>query len=120
MSAIRRSILTQTQAFSAVTAAGNTNDFICADLDQVAIDIAVTAATGATPSITFLIERKAIDGSYYQIGSFTAITAVGNASKSVAPGGSVAESCGMALRIRWAAPSGTTPSFAFTINFAGK
>ncbi len=108
-----------TRASSAAIAAGNTPDIDTSEVDNVAIDVNVTAVSGTTPSLALFVDRLGSDGIYYQIHAFTAITAAGKASVNIGPGAPVNAIPGNAIRLRWTI-SGTTPSFTFSASVIGQ
>lgn len=80
------------------------------------IIINVTAASGTTPSIAFFIDVLGPDGvTWFNVFAFTAITGVGASSKFIGQHGGAQICMGGTVRVRWTAPTGTTPSFTFTV-----
>lgn len=104
---------------TAVTTSGSTNPLQINAFGALAVDVAVTALSGTSPSIAFFLERQGADGNWYAIWAPTALTAVGTASTSVGPSCSTAEVLTNTLRLRWVL-SGTNPSFTFSISIWGR
>jgi hypothetical protein len=89
------------------------------DINQLAVDINITAVSGTTPSITFFVDRIGADGNWYQLApaAFPAQTAVGTLSVSLGPGDTGAAMT-QQIRFRWVV-SGTGPSFTFSASIIG-
>lgn len=100
----------------AVTAAGNTGtqeNSSQANEPILVVLISVGTVTGTTPSLTPVLEGSADGTNWFTIASGTAITATGAKQRIVA--NPVVEPF---VRVSWATPSGTTPSFSnLSINF---
>lgn len=84
-----------------VGASGNTPDIDCKLFERIAVDLRMATITGTTPSVTFTVQRKDSNGNYQTLFSFTAITAVGSATKDIGPGCEVAKIPGNIIRISW-------------------
>lgn len=110
-----------TPAVTATTTGGDTDTAgywarnIFGTFRDAFVIINVTAASGTGPSITFFIDVLGPDGvTWFNIFAFTAITAVGSSNKLIGQhfGSGL---LGSSVRVRWGAPTGTTPSFTFTV-----
>ena len=104
---------------AANTASGSTADLAVGRLAALGVDVNVTAVSGSSPSISFVLERKGSDGIYYPLASPAALTAAGQISLSVGRGLTTAAALGTAVRLRWVI-TGTTPSFTFSASIVGK
>ena len=99
-----------TQPPTAVTTSGSTNPLQINAFGALAVDVAVSAVSGTSPSIALFLERQGADGNWYAIWAPTALTAVGTASTSVGPGLATPEVLTNTLRLRWEV-TGTSPNF---------
>lgn len=101
---------------SAITATGNgTGTQTPADGETCAVQIAVTAASGTTPSITFEVQWS-VDGVNWHSAdgtpdTFAAITAAKNVCRNFTVKGTY-------MRLAWTV-SGTTPSFTVLATASG-
>lgn len=93
-------------AQAGVTGAGNTSSIEVGSRHTLRLALSVTAASGTTPSLTVNVQTSPDNSSWYVVGSFAAKTAVGSESKAFS-------GLDRYVRLQWAAPSGTTPSFTF-------
>jgi hypothetical protein len=96
-------------ASTTVTATGTGTPFAVEDAVQIDAQVNVTAETGTTPSFTLTLQTSLDGTNYYNVGSFTAITAAGSAQQSF--GGNL----GVLARWSWVV-SGTTPSITFNVD----
>lgn len=95
-------------AETAVTTAGNTAAIDSGDTTEARLTLTVTAATGTSPSLTVNVQTSPDSTIWTTLGSFTAATAAGSEEK-------VFTGLDRYVRGQWAAPTGTTPSFDFTL-----
>lgn len=95
-------------AQAGVTGAGNTGSIEVGARHTLRLTLAVTAATGTTPSLTVNVQTSPDNSAWYTVGSFSAKTAVSSEGKAFS-------GLDKYVRLQWAAPSGTTPSFSFTV-----
>ncbi len=102
-----------------IAASGNSGDLAVDGFDQLALDVNISALTGTSPSVTFVLNRKGVDGVYYPIWTSTAQTAVGKLSTSVGISAPVNHSLGSTLRLDWSV-AGTGVSLSFTASLIGK
>jgi hypothetical protein len=107
-------------ASASYTASGNSDDLDVSLCTSIAFDITITAMSGSGgPTVQFFIDRKGVDGNYFNIWTGSSISTVPTTiSKSIGPGCAVAESLGALIRVRWAI-TGTTPSWTFAISILG-
>lgn len=76
-----------TAAAQDVHASGNTPDIVLNQSSSVAVDINLGAFTGgASPSVTFTLQRKDALGNYNPVKAGTALTAAGYQSLDCGPG----------------------------------
>jgi hypothetical protein len=111
-------ILNQTS--SVQNADGNSADLSVSAFKELAIDINVTALTGTNPTIQFFIDRKGVDGIYYQIWNSASINAASAASDSVGPGLNRAQSLGTTIRFRWVIGGTGNPTVTFSASLICK
>jgi hypothetical protein len=99
-------------AQTAVTGAGNSGALTgYGNINSIRAQLNVTAITGTTPSLTVFIEDSVDGGATWAVvGTFTAVTAAGAQTISVAG------PFGDQLRVRWAI-TGTTPSANFAVDW---
>lgn len=96
-------------AQTGVTSAGNTTSIEVGDRHTLRLILAVTAASGTTPSLTVNVQTSPDNSAWYTVGSFAAKTAVSSESKAFS-------GLDKYVRLQWGAPSGTTPNFSFTVS----
>lgn len=94
-------------AQAGVTDAGNTGAVEVGARHTLRLKLDVTAASGATPSLTVNVQASADGSAWYTVGSFAAKTVVSAENKSFS-------GLDRFVRLQWGAPSGTTPSFSFS------
>jgi hypothetical protein len=95
-------------AQTAVTGAGNTAAIEVGARHTLRLKLDVTVASGTTPSLTVNVQTSPDNASWYTAGSFAAKTAVSSENKAFS-------GLDRFVRLQWAAPSGTTPSFNFAV-----
>jgi hypothetical protein len=83
--------------------------FNCHEFNQAVLTLDVTAASGTTPSLTVNVQDSADGETFATVASFTAKTAVGSERK-------VFSGLREFIRAQAAAPSGTTPSFTWSVS----
>lgn len=93
------------------TSANGTIEPSIEDFSKLTLHANVTAVSGTSPSMTIYLQGK-VAGTWHDLGSLPAITAVKTDSKFF-------EVTNNDFRIRWDI-SGTTPSFTFTAYLTGK
>lgn len=106
--------VTLVPAGTVVTAAGTSVVLSPINKTEARLTLAVTAASGTTPSLTVNIQTSADNGAtdtWRTVASFAAKTGVASERKDF-PG------IDRYVRAQWAAPTGTTPSF--TIGLTGE
>ena len=108
------------QASAVLTANVNSADFNVAAFKELAIVANVTALTGTNPTIQFFIDRKGVDGIYYQIWNSASINATGTASDSIGPGLNKAQSIGSTIRFRWVIGGTGGPTVTFSASLIVK
>lgn len=86
----------------------------------LAVDINVTAVSGTTPSMTFMVDRLGADGNWYNVWTSAAITSAGAVSTDIGPGCTIPKVPTGTIRLRTSIPTGTTPSFTFTASIVGE
>jgi hypothetical protein len=96
---------------AARTTSGNSGPLALADTSVLDLEVAVTAVSGTTPSMTLSVTWSD-DGTSFGApdgggDTFTAITAAGTVVKQV-------QVKGLYVQIAWAI-TGTTPSFTFSV-----
>ena len=109
-------------ASTTVTANGFTQDLVVAALMSLDIDVNISAFSGAT-NIKITIQRKGIDGVYYDItptGITNTFTAPGAYSVTLAAQNSASQGFGKNLRVLWAFTSPTSPSATISMSVVGK
>lgn len=98
-------------AASAARTVTGTSGVLSVERAALSLGLDVTAAGGATPSMTLSVEWSFDGGTTFLVGdpadAFTAKTAAGTAAKSFT-------SKGDAYRVRWTI-TGTAPSFTFSV-----
>ena len=94
---------------------GNSADLDVAAFRELAVDANVTGITGASPTVQFFIDRKGVDGIYYQIWDSATLNAAGVASDSIGSGLNRAQSIGTAVRFRWILTGGGTVTFSASL-----
>lgn len=102
-----------------IAASGNSGDLAVDGFDQLALDVNVSALTGTSPSVTFVLNRKGADGVYYPIWTSAAQTAVGKLSTSAGISAPINHCVGSVMRLDWMV-AGTSVSLTFTASLIGK
>ncbi|GAC1306439.1 MAG: hypothetical protein NVSMB19_18600 [Vulcanimicrobiaceae bacterium] len=113
-------------AATVLTASGQSGNLAVGGFRELAVLVNVTAASGTSPSIAFVVEMNdsAGSGAWYPLLSAPAITAVGLASYSIGSGfpsstTSADAAFGDTVRVRYVV-TGTTPSFTSQVTVIGK
>ncbi len=96
-----------TLAAGTVTAGGSGSPVSAGEWSAIRLTLAVTAASGGTPSMTVTVEHSQDAVTWVSLGSFAARTAAGSERK-------VFTGLDRYVRCTWAV-SGTTPSFTFSV-----
>lgn len=104
---------------AAATSSNNSGDLAVDSFSELALDINITAVSGTTPTIQYIMERKGNDGNYYQIYASASINSNQAISTSLGAGMAQSVSFGTTARLRWII-GGTTPSFTFSVSIIGK
>lgn len=78
------------------------------EVGALRLELAVTAVSGTTPSMTVVVEDTLDGVNWNTLGTFTAVTAAGEQVLNVA------QPFADQLRVRWTI-TGTTPSFTFSV-----
>lgn len=107
------------RASAAATISGNSGDLTVDSFSELALDINITAVSGTTPTIQYIMERKGNDNNYYQIYASSTINSTQSVSTSLGAGMAQSVSFGTTARLRWII-SGTSPSFTFSVSIIGK
>lgn len=107
------------RASAAATTSGNSGDLAVDSFSELALDINITAVSGTTPTIQFIMERKGNDNNYYQIYASSSLNSAQAVSTSLGAGMATSVSFGTTARLRWVI-GGTTPSFTFSVSLIGK
>jgi len=116
----------RTQAIQNVlngTSAAHTTSSNFGDLDvgkcrRIAVDINITAVSGTSPTIQFFVERKDVNGIYYQLWSSNAVSAANPISTTIGAFATINQALGATVRLRWTI-TGTSPSFTFSASITG-
>lgn len=109
-------------ASQTVTANGTTQDLVVGGLISLDIDVNITAFSGAT-NFKITIQRKGIDGVYYDItptGVTNTFTGAGAYSVTLAAQNSASQGFGKNVRLSWTFTSPTSPSATFSMSVIGK
>jgi hypothetical protein len=95
-------------ASAARTVSGASAAVVAEDIFAIAASLAISAASGTTPTLDVRLETTADGGAtWYTCGTFAQTAIVASEAKMIAPVGS---------QVRWAwTIAGTTPSFTFAI-----
>lgn len=107
------------RASAVATSSNNSGDLPVDSFSELALDINITAVSGTTPTIQFIMERKGNDNNYYQIYASASINSNQAISTSLGAGMAQSVSFGTTARLRWVI-GGTTPSFTFSVSLIGK
>lgn len=100
-------------AGTVITGAGTSAVIEPDDKAEARLALAVTAASGTTPSLTVNVQTsadKAATDAWRTVGTFGAVTAAGTVHVDCA--------IDRYVRLQWGAPTGTTPSF--TVGVSGE
>lgn len=89
------------------TANGQGGPYVMGARGTLRLSLAVTAASGSTPSLTVTVEASGDGSSWYPVGTFAAKTTTGTERKSFS-------GIDRYARVSWAI-TGTTPSFTFSV-----
>lgn len=92
---------------AARTANGTGGTIVAGDRDTLRLALAVTAASGGTPSLTVTVEHSGDGTTWSTHSSFTAVTTTGTTRK-------VFGGVDRYVRATWTI-TGTTPSFTFSV-----
>jgi hypothetical protein len=107
------------QPSETVTSGGNSGELSVGGQQEFAFDANISSISGASASITFYIDRLALDGNWYSVWNSGAQTATGTVSASLGHGMASNVSLGSQARVRWVL-AGTTPSILFSGSLIGK
>ena len=89
-------------------------------LDQLALDITVTAVSGTSPTLTVFLERQGADGQWYPVYNPAAITAVGVTSTDIGAGLTVTKLPVNPMRLRFEIGGSASPSVTFSGSLIGR
>jgi hypothetical protein len=103
----------------AVTASGDVGDLDVSKCAQIAVDINISAISGTTPTIQFFVDRKDANGLYFNLWQSNVVSATGQASASIGPFMTMAQSLGSTVKLRYTI-TGTTPSATFSVSVLGR
>lgn len=117
-----RSYATQTvlnQASAAQTTSADFGDLDVSKCRRITVDINITAVSGSSPVIQFFIDRKGVDGNYYNIwSSSSGINSTGVVSRTIGAFAETEQALGSTVKLRWTI-GGSTPSFTFSASIIG-
>lgn len=97
----------QQVASAARTTTADGTAFDTANVDEITGTLAITAASGTSPTLDVILQTTADGTNFYTVGSFAQKTAAATEAK-------VFTGLGSLSRWRWTI-AGTTPSFTFSI-----
>lgn len=117
-----RSAMTVFNRASALsTANSNSGDLAVGPFSELAVDVSITGNQGTSPTIQFFIDRKGVDGVYYNIwGSSVVSVSAAQVSTSIGVGLSIAQAFGSTVYFRWIIGGSSTPGFTFSVSIIGK
>jgi hypothetical protein len=101
------------------TVSGQAGPVVVDGISELAIDLNVSAVSGTTPTLQFILERLGADGVWYSLWTSAVITAITQVSESAGPGEQINQLITSQMRLRWVI-GGTTPSFTFSGSVIGK
>ncbi|MCL8207184.1 MAG: hypothetical protein K6V97_03800 [Actinomycetia bacterium] len=107
------------QANLTLTANGTSGSLAVGTFTELALDIDVTAVSGTSPTLNFVLNRIGPNGNAYQIWAGAQITATGSQSASIGAGLTTNVSFGATVELVWTV-GGTSPSFTVTLSIVGK
>lgn len=116
----------RTQAIQNVlngTSVAHTTSSDFGDLDvskcrRIAVDINITAVSGTSPTIQFFVDRKDVNGIYYNIWSSNTVSAVTPISTTIGAFATINQAFGATVKLRWTI-TGSSPSFTFSASITG-
>jgi hypothetical protein len=106
-------------ASSARTVSGQGTSFSTTSITEVGVDINITAVSGTSPTITFVLGHYGADGIFYPSWTSSSITSAQKVSAAVGSGMANANSLGENMFLQWTI-GGTTPSFTFSYSIIGR
>lgn len=115
--AITNTVLNQSSA--AQTTNGSSGDLGVGFYDLLAVDLNISAASGTTPTLNIYVDRKGVDGNYYNVWAAGQVSGSGTISTTIGAGAATDQDFGETARLRWVV-GGTTPSFTFSASITGK
>jgi hypothetical protein len=95
-------------ASSAHTTSSDIGDVDVSKCRRIAVDINITAVSGSTPTIQFFVDRKDVNGIYYNVWSSSVVNAVGQVSTTIGAFGTINQALGAIARLRWTITGSTT------------
>lgn len=110
-------IYSTTQA--AQSAGSNSGSLDVQSVNALAIDVNISAISGAGATLTVIYERLGADGNWYPQYTSAGLTATGNTSANVGLGATTNAVLTNTGRLRWTI-AGTTPSVTFTASVVGR
>lgn len=106
------------QASAAHTTSSDFGDLDVSKCRRIAVDINITAVSGTSPTIQFFVDRKDVNGIYYQLWSSNVVSAASPISTTIGAFAAINQALGTTVRLRWTI-TGTTPSFTFSASITG-
>lgn len=86
----------------AISGPGNTPDINVAEFSGITVDCTLSSLVGTLPTVTFILERRAVDGTYMPIDAGITLSVISTwAQFSVGRGLSKAVVPGPIIRVRW-------------------
>ena len=120
---IGRSTLTSATVYSVatttITANGNSGSLAVGAYRELALDITVSAVSGTSPTLNFVLNRIGANGNAYAVWTGAQLTAAGVQSASIGAGLAINVSFGATAELVWTV-GGTSPSFTVTLSLLGK
>jgi hypothetical protein len=105
-------------ASAAHTTSSDFGDLDVSKCRRIAVDINITAVSGTSPTIQFFIDRKDVNGVYYQLWSSNVVSTAVPISTTIGAFATINQALGANVRLRWTI-TGTTPSFTFSASITG-
>jgi hypothetical protein len=106
------------QANAAHTTSSDFGDLDVSKCRRIAVDINITAVSGTSPTIQFFVDRKDVNGIYYQLWSSSVVSAASPISTTIGAFATINQALGATVRLRWTI-TGTTPNFTFSASITG-
>lgn len=105
---------------SAARTANGNDEFGGQDIDEMALTLDVTAASGTTPTLDVVVEAKdPASGAWFTLKSFAQKTGVSRETIFIGHGADTVFPCKQ-MRARWTIGGTATPTFTFSIGATGQ